>query len=259
MPILGLGTWQMDGEQCRSAVTEAVSMGYHHVDTALMYGNQKEVARGIADSDVDRSNIFITSKIWRDRLDRDGVYEQADTILEELDTDYVDLLLIHWPNRNFSIHETLAALTELQEAEKTRAIGVSNFTREHLEEAMTLYGNIAVNQIEYHPSFSQEDMREFCQTHGVTLTAYSPLGRGDDLRIRHVQEIAEKHGKPPEQVIISWLLKKGIAVIPRTANPEHLRNNLDALEWDIPEEDAASMDSIEQKDRMLNPPFAEFS
>ncbi len=258
MPILGLGTWQMDGEQCRSAVTEAVSLGYRHIDTALMYGNQRKVARGITDSDVDRSDIFITSKIWRDRLDREGVYEQADTILDELNTDYVDLLLIHWPNRNFSIHETLAALTELQEAGKTRTIGVSNFTREHLEEALVLYGNIAVNQVEYHPSLNQESLREFCEEHGITVTAYSPFKQGVDLEAPEIQSIAAAYDVPASQVVLNWLMRKGISVIPRSAKPDHLRDNFAALEWDLTTEDMAAIDAMQQGNRLVYPGFAEF-
>lgn len=258
MPILGLGTWQLQGNQCRTTVRNALATGHRHIDTALMYGNQRHVAEGIADSGVPREEVFVTSKVWRDRLSYDGVREQTDTILDELDTDYVDLLLIHWPNSALPMQETLEALTDIQEKGEARAVGVSNFTRQHLEKTLATHGNIAVNQVEYHPGFQQKELRDFCHSHDVTVTAYSPFGRGQDIQLPVITEIADKHQKSPGQVILNWLMQKGIVAIPRTANPEHLESNFKALEWDLPAEDLAAIDAIEQGDRQLNPPFAEF-
>lgn len=259
MPVIGLGTWQLRGERCRSAVKAALAAGYRHIDTALIYDNQPDIAKGIAGSGVSREDVFITSKIWRDRLDVRGVREQTDTILSELNTDYVDLLLVHWPNNQFPLPETLDAMTRLQEAGRVRALGVSNFTQERLKEVLAVAGNVAVNQVEYHPSFQQEGLREFCARHDITLTAYSPLGQGRDVELPEILRIGDKHQKPPEQVILNWLRQKSITAIPRTADPAHIRSNIAALEWSLDADDIAALNVIEQRDRLLSPPFAEFT
>lgn len=257
MPLLGFGTWQLTGEQCRDAVHEALATGYRHLDTALMYGNHRDVVSGQAASDVTREDVFITSKIWRDDLSADGVERQMDRILEELEVEYVDLTLIHWPNRHFDMAETLQALDRQRQRGKTRAIGVSNFTIAHLKEAFEAGVAISANQVEYHPSLNQDELRQFCRDNDIALTAYSPLAQGDDVELPLIQQLAEAYQVTPGQVVLNWLLSKGIAAIPRSSRPTHIRENFRTENWQLAPEDIASIDAIGGTHPLINPSFAE--
>lgn len=258
IPLLGFGTWQLTGEEGRNAVQEAIATGYRHLDTALAYDNHKEVAAGIEASGVARKDLFVTSKIWRDDLSADGVKRQMDQILDELNTDYVDLTLIHWPNSDFDMSETLSSLENQRLSGKTRAIGVSNFTISHLEEALNTGINISMNQVEYHPSLNQEKLRQFCVDTGIAVTGYSPLAQGDDLKLETLQELAEKYDVSSGQVILNWLLSKNIVAIPRSGKPEHICDNFKATTWELEQEDITAIDNIGGDHRLINPPFAEF-
>lgn len=259
IPILGFGTWRLDGDMAYRAVSKALEVGYRHIDTALAYGNQPHIARAVSDSGLDRNELFITSKVWRDHLDTEGVERQTDTILEELDTDYVDLLLVHWPNQNFDMSETLHALDGARRSGKARNIGVSNFTVHHLQKALETGVPITVNQIEYHPSLNQESLREFCQENGIAIIGYSPLARGRDLEITEIQNIARQYERSEAQVILNWLLKKDIIAIPKTDNPEHIIDNFQTLDWELKPEDMQRIDGLGLWERTVAPPFAEFS
>ena len=258
MPQLGLGTWQLEGEKCVSAVKTALELGYNHIDTAQVYENQREIARAL--QNVDRGKLFITSKLWFTDLKRESVQPACDQILQELEISYLDLLLIHWPQKTVPIAETLEAMNELVKQKKTRAIGVSNFTIAHLREALeTKKARISVNQVEFHPLLYQKDLLEFCNQNKIVLTAYSPLGRSTIFKHRTIKSIAQEHGKTPAQVCLRWETQKNIVVIPKASSKPHLKENMQIFDWFLSKEDVQAIDSINRQKRVCNPPFAEFN
>lgn len=258
MPVLGLGTWLLKGDVCRRAVAKALELGYRHIDTAELYGNQRAIAAAIKESGVRRQALFLVSKVWYTNLTRYAVLESCERTLEELQTDYLDLFLIHWPNRGIPISETLEAMQKLAERGLIRALGVSNFTIRHLQEALTTGLTIAVNQIEFHPSLNQYELKEFCDQQAIALTAYSPIAQGEDLKLPPVLEIAKQRQRSPSQVILNWLIQKGMAAIPRSADPTHLADNLRSLEWKLTPQEIQRLDTLNTDNRLINPRFAEF-
>ena len=258
MPALGFGTWELTGQTCVQAVTKALAVGYRHIDTALMYDNHKEVGQAIKNSGVQREDLFITSKVWRDSLTSQGIINACNQTLKELDCEYLDMYLIHWPNSDVPIEETLGAMQQLKEQGAVKHIGVSNFSIKHLKDALATGIQFSNNQVEFHPSLYQKELQEFCNQNNIILTAYSPLGRGEDLNLKVIQNLAEKYSKSPAQVVLNWILKKGIAAIPKASNPEYIQDNFMALEWDLAPEAIALIDELNQKNRIVNPGFSEF-
>jgi 2,5-diketo-D-gluconate reductase B len=233
VPSLGLGTYRLTGDACERAVERALGMGYRHVDTAQMYGNEAEVGRGIEDSGVDRGEVFLTTKIWPSDFAHDRVISKTRESLKKLRTDYVDLLLMHWPGDGVPLAETLGAMRELQEEGGVLHIGVSNFSPS-LVEAATGHAQIFCNQVQYHPYRGQEDLRKQAQQMDYLLTAYTPLSRGgvqDDPTLR---EIGEAHGKTATQVALRWLVQQDkICAIPKATGEEHLKENLDVFDFEL--------------------------
>ena len=233
IPVLGLGTWQSTGQDCIDVVSQGLKMGYEHIDTAQAYDNEKEVGKGIKQSGVARDKFFLTTKIFPDdmKFEPEKLVAAAKRSLENLDTDYVDLLLLHWPDDRVPLSETIPALCELQKQGLTRNIGVSNFNIANIIEAKR-YADvpIAVNQVEFHPLIKQNTLQTFLNNHHILLEAYSPLARGDVFDNKIIKDIADKHGITPAQVSLAWILsdKQRIA-IPKTSNPEHLQGNLGAV------------------------------
>lgn len=258
IPQIGLGTYQLTGDDCREAVAAALDVGYRHIDTASRYGNQVAIGEAVEESSVDREDVFITSKIWRDSLAGDAVREACEETLAQLDTDYLDLYLIHWPKEGIPVEETLAAMQELKEAGLIKSIGVSNFTIELLKEALETDVQIVNNQVEFHPTLYQKRLKEFCDNQDIVITAYSPLAQGKDIRLDLIEHIADKHDRSPAQVVINWLMQKGLVVIPRSKNPEHIKDNFKALEWKLDEEDMDAINDIGRFERVINPEFAQF-
>ena len=258
IPSLGFGTWQLKGQSCTDAVSAALKIGYTHIDTADVYGNHKEVAEGIKKHGIKRENLFLTTKVWRDQLHHDNILKSAHRFLEELQTDYIDLLLVHWPNTTISIKETLSALKELQDDKVIKAFGLSNFTIPLLEEALATNIEFVNNQVEFHPSLYQKDLKEFCDTHKIVLTGYSPIAQGADLKIPLIQELGKKYGKTPVQIALSWILKKNIVVIPRSSKPERIKENLEALSFQLNDEDCVQIDNLGLHTRIVRPDFAPF-
>jgi len=257
MPLLGLGTWQLTGPKCTAAVQKAIELGYNHIDTAQVYTNQPEVGKGI--SSFERSKIFITSKIWNTDLAADAVPKACDRILQELNTDYVDLLLVHWPNRHTPVAETLGAMQKLVEAGKARSLGVSNFTIYHLKEALeSNAAKISVNQVEFHPLLYQKELFEFCSQNSIAITAYSPLARQSALQHRAIKAVAESNGKTPAQACLRWMVQKGIVVIPKASSEAHIKENMGIFGWQLSPADEKAIDAINRNKRLINPPFAEF-
>lgn len=257
VPMIGFGTWQIDNEEGIESTKAALELGYRHIDTADKYGNHKEVGQALKESGVAREDVFLTTKVWWSRLSREEVLADIDRFLAELDTNYLDLVLIHWPNHEVPISETLLALDECRKAGKIRAIGVSNFTERHLEEVLATGVPITNNQVEMHPSLDQQKLREYCAAKNITLTAYSPL-RSGDMSLPLIQELAAKYEKTPAQIILNWIMSLDVIVLAQSSKPERIAENLAASEFVMSEEDIQRITDLPDRERYVNPPFAEF-
>lgn len=256
IPALGLGTWQLTDDDCVRAVETALELGYRHIDTAQMYGNEAEIGRALAASGVDRDELFLTTKLWNDNLRHADVLATTEESLDRLGTDWIDLLLIHWPHPSVPLEETLGAMEELRDAGKVRHLGVSNFPPSWLETALEL-APVICNQVEYHPFLSQETLLEMCRTNDLLLTAYSPLARGQVTRDRMLQEIGEAHGKSAAQITIRWLLQQDpVAVIPKATSRDHLEANLEVFDFELSEDEMARIAELDRGDRRIDPSFA---
>ncbi|NLM97566.1 MAG: aldo/keto reductase [Halanaerobiaceae bacterium] len=259
MPVLGLGTWQLNGPKCTEIVKEALEMGYRHIDTADAYENQQDIAPALRASGIDRNELFITSKVNRLDLHYDDFLKKTDKILNELEIEYLDLLLIHWPNKDIPIEETLKAMAELKVRGKVKNLGVSNFTESHLEKVLDLYpGLISVNQVEFHPYLYQKALLDYCQKNDIVLTAYSPLARGMVFEDNRIKELAEEYGHTPAQLVLKWLVEKGIVVIPKAGSTAHLKDNLEVLNMDLPASALELLDTFNENRRLIAPSFHEF-
>lgn len=258
IPPLGFGTWKITGDLAYRSVSTALETGYRHIDTADRYGNHAEVGKAIADSGIKREELFLTTKTFYDELAREKVLANGKRFLNELQTDYLDLMLIHWPNKNVPIDETLGALAELKNKGVIKHIGVSNFTIHHLKDALNARIEIYNNQVELHPTFNQIELVDFCNSKNIKVTAYSPLGMGDELQNETVIELSKKYSVSPAQVILNWIMARGIVAIPKSTNSENIRDNFNSLKWQMSEEDVALMNEIPQKPRLLSPEWNEF-
>ncbi|MFO7697911.1 MAG: aldo/keto reductase [Anaerolineae bacterium] len=245
MPLVGLGTWTLKGAAATDAVTMALALGYRHIDTAEVYENQRAIADGIRESGVSREDLFLVSKVPREHLRYEEVLACARQTLRDLRTDYLDLYLIHWPSPTVPIRETLTALEELRLKGAIRAIGVSNFTPDHLREALAAgVAPIENDQVPYHPHANQEPLRKLCEQEQVVVTAYSPLGRGDLIRNVELQDLAEARGRTVAQLVLRWLVDKGVVVIPRSGSVQHLRDNLEIFGWTLDDEARQALDAM---------------
>jgi diketogulonate reductase-like aldo/keto reductase len=258
IPVLGLGTWQLTGDLCTKAVEKALEIGYRHIDTAERYENHNAIGQALLQSGIPRKELFLVSKVWREHLERSAVLDACKRILEELKTNYLDLCLIHWPNGAVPIQETLLSLQDLKEQGLIKGIGVSNFTIHHLQDALKTDIEIALNQIEFHPTFQQTEIKAFCDSHRIAITAYSPLGRGQDIQLQEIQNLAKKYARSPAQVILNWIVSKGMVAIPKSYEPAELEDNYRTLEWSLEKNDIVLIDQLDRKNRLVAPPFHEF-
>lgn len=259
IPALGFGTFQLEPADTRRMVAHALSLGYRHIDTAQMYENEQAVGQGIRDGDVDRDSIFLTTKVWMDQFQDGDLQRSVEDSLRKLDTDYVDLLLLHWPNPDVALEESLNALMEVQRKGRARHIGVSNFTTSWLERALAICGRDALltNQVEYHVFLSQQRVKEATERAGMALTAYCPLARGKVLGNATLKEIGAKHGKSEAQVALRWLLEQEVVAIPKSAKEHRAKENFDVLDFRLDNEDMAAIDDrLLGNDRQINPSFA---
>ena len=255
VPALGLGTWQLEGEVCRSAVEVALDLGYRHIDTAQMYGNEGAIGAVIAGSAIDRDSLFVTTKIDNDAHAAGDVERFTEESLRHLQTDYVDLLLVHWPVQFDRIGETLEAMTQLQERGLTRHLGVSNFNRSQFRTAASL-APIATNQVEYHPFLDQRVLRDAVREADAVLTAYSPLARGAVFDDDTLASIAAAHDKSAAQVALRWLLDQELLVVPKATGRDHLAANFAVFDFDLTAEERSAIDGLARGERLIDPPFA---
>jgi 2,5-diketo-D-gluconate reductase B len=255
MPALGFGTWQLRGRGCYDAVRRALDLGYRHVDTAQLYGNEAEVGEALRDSGIDRDTIFLTTKLAPGNLAAAKARRSTEESLRRLATDHVDLLLIHWPTGEVPLTETLGALAELRRTGKTRHIGVSNFNVKLLDEAVeTLGADLLCNQVEYHPFLSQRPVLAALHRYGMILTAYTPLARGRAERDPTITAIAARYGKSPAEIVLRWLLdQKNVAAIPKAASAAHAAANIDIFDFTLAAEDRAAIDALRGATRLVDP------
>jgi len=233
VPKIGLGTWRMEGESCYEAVRTALDAGYRHIDTAQLYGNEREVGRAIADSDVEREDIFLTTKVDPSNRSYREVLDSAAESAEKLGVESVDLLLIHWPHPLADLEATMAGLSAAVREGHAERIGVSNFGVERLERARELSAEpVFTNQVQFHPFNPQRELLAYCQREDVLLTAYSPLAHGGALRDDVLLEIGEKYDKSPAQVALRWVTQhENVMTIPKSTSENHLRANLDIFDF----------------------------
>ena len=257
IPALGFGTWQLRGDAARDGVADALALGYHHIDTAQIYKNEAEVGAGIAASGVGRADVFLTTKVWGDNLAPARLAGSVDESLAKLGTDYVDLLLVHWPSQDVPLAETLGALGRVREAGKTRLVGVSNFPAGMLREALEIDPALATDQVEYHPLLGQDRLLDVVRPHGMVLTAYSPLAQGEVLENEAVREVADAHGVGPAAVALAWLLGQDrVAAIPKASSEAHRRSNLAAADLSLTDGERARLDALPKDRRIVDPDFA---
>lgn len=247
MPKLGLGTWQNTGPQCARTVETALELGYRHVDTAQAYNNEPMVGNGIAAASVDRSDIFLTTKLWRSNLRHVDVKASVKQSLQKLSVDYLDLLLIHWPHPRVNITETIGAMEDLRAAGLVNHLGVSNFTHSQLENAIRVADcPIVTDQVLYHPFKDQRRLHEFCIENDVVLTAYSPLARGGVLRDDLLGSIGTRYGKTAAQVALRWLIQQeNVVAIPKATGQSHLEENIAVFDFTLTDTEVQQIDALE--------------
>jgi diketogulonate reductase-like aldo/keto reductase len=250
MPVLGLGTAMAGGDACVVAVRAALDLGYRLIDTASMYGNEREVGAAIRESDVPREDIFLTTKVGNPEQGYESTLRACDESLRRLQVNYVDLYLIHWPARRHRL-ETWRAMVELLDRGRARAIGVSNYMVPHLEEVLAAGPTVpAVNQIELSPFLQPADVVEICRKRGIVVEAYSPLTRGRRLNDRRLRAIAAKYGRSPAQILLRWGLQHGLVMIPKSSRPDHIRENANVFDFEIRAEDMAALDALDEQHHM---------
>lgn len=255
VPAPGFGTFRLSGTACRTSVEHALALGYRHIDTAQMYRNESEVGAALQASGLDRSSIFLTTKIWIDNLAPARVQRSTAASLRRLRLDYVDLLLIHWPAPNMRLEQTLDAMLALQAEGHTRHIGVSNFPPSLLRRALA-HTPLFCNQVEYHPFLSQQPLLDLAQQHDLLLTAYRPTANGLSMDDPTLQAIAEARGVTPMQVVLRWLLQHDPVVpIPKAAQADHRAANLDVFGFTLDDEERARIAGLAQGLRFVDPGF----
>ena len=256
IPKLGLGVFRNpDGATTENSVKWALEAGYRHIDTAMIYGNEKSVGKAIKESPVDRKDIFLTTKLWNEDIRQHRVREAFQKSLDLLQTDYVDLYLVHWPVEGRI--EAYKEMEKLYKEKKIRAIGVSNFTIDQLKELMSkTFINPAMNQIEVHPYLANNELVSFCQEKGIAVTAYKPIGGGDgDLLENSVMiEIAKSHKKSPAQISLRWGIQRNIIVIPKSTHKERIIENLDVFDFELTDEEMNKINSLDKNLRFGSDP-----
>lgn len=261
IPALGLGTWQLAGDACVDIVGRALKIGYRHIDTAHMYRNEKEVGQGIRSSSVPRDEIFLTTKVWPTDIGGGDLQRSAETSLAAMGLDHVDLLLIHWPNPDIPLAESIEALNEVRAQGLARNIGVSNFTAAMMREAAELSdAPLACNQVEHHPYLSQNTVRPTAAELGMAVIAYSPIYKAGALfDDPAVLAAAAAHGKTPAQIVLRWHMQLDpCGAIPRTSKPERLAENFDVFDFELGEEEMHGLNALGSAHRRLvaNPGFS---
>ena len=258
LPRLGLGTYRMQGDVCRAAVESALALGYRHIDTAEMYGNEDAIGAAIAAAKVARKELHVTTKVWNENLAPDAIRRSFDASLKKLRLDHVDLYLVHWPAKNMNLPALFETLLRLKQEGRTRAIGVANFNIALLKTVVEeIKAPIACNQIEYHVMLDQTKLRKYLAAKSIPLVAYCPLAQGRVASDETLIAIGRKHGASAAQVALKWLLDQdGVAAIPKTSRKESQKANLDAQNIGLDDEDLKAIAGLLKDKRCVNPGFA---
>jgi len=257
IPAIGLGTWELRDRTCARLVEQALRLGYRHIDTAQAYDNEREVGEGLRSSGVKRDEVFITTKVWTTHFKPNDLERSAKESLARLRLTEVDLLLLHWPNSQVPLADTLGALARVRQQGLARHIGVSNFTVALIEEAVAACPEpLACDQVEYHPYLDQTKVREACARHGMALVAYSPIAKGRIKTDQVLAEIGRAHRKSPAQVCLRWLVQQGVAAIPRTSKLERLSENIEIFDFELSEEDMRQISGMASGGRLTDYGFA---
>ena len=250
IPQLGFGVFQIEPGETAEAVTEALRVGYRHIDTAEMYGNEREVGEGLRASGLDRGDVFVTSKLNNAFHEPDDARRAFDETLSELGFDHVDLFLIHWPLPTLyggDFVSTWKVMEEFHNDGRARSVGVSNFQVDHLERLAAETDTVpAVNQIEVHPYFTNESVRAYGQEHGIVTEAWSPIAQGGVLDDSTITEIAGKVGKTPAQVVLRWHIQRGDIVFPKSVTPSRMQENFDVFDFELDSADMEEISSLDQ-------------
>jgi 2,5-diketo-D-gluconate reductase A len=258
IPQLGFGVFLVDPDGAERVVSDALEVGYRHIDTAAAYGNEQGVGRAIEKSGIPRDELFITTKLWNSDQGTESVLDAMDLSLEKLGLDYVDLYLIHWPRPDLDRYlDSWLTFEQLKADDKTRSIGVSNFHRAHLEKVIAGSSTVpAVDQLELHPAFAQRDLRAYAAEIGMHIEAWGPLGQGkyDLFGERAVQDAAAAHGVTPAQVVIRWHLQNGIIVFPKTNSRDRMEENFDVFGFELSADEIAEIDALDRGQRVGSDP-----
>lgn len=259
IPALGLGTWQLRGEDCVAAVQTALKAGYRHIDTAAMYGNEEAVGEAVRTGGVPRDEMFLTTKVWYEDLAPGDLERSAEASLKRLGLSAVDLLLIHWPNLSIPLPGSIRALCEAKRRGLARHVGVSNFPATLVEEAVALASEpLVANQCEYHPYLDQSRVREACRRHGLAFTSYCPIGKAQVLSERMIRDIAKAHERTPAQIVLRWHVQQpGVAAIPKSGNPQRIAENLDVFDFALSDDEMRGISGLARSGgRMVSPSWS---
>ena len=262
IPSLGLGTWDLKQSECSRVVSEALDLGYRHIDAAAMYENESEVGTGIIDSRVDRAELFLATKIntlgWTPsggqgpQLKNKNIIKSLEKSLEDLKTDYVDLLLIHWPKFETNLGDMLEIMYEIKVSQKATEIGVANFNSNLLNECVNLgFNDLFCNQIEYHPFLSQSKLLDTMKSLDIIPVAYCPICRGDVAKDDVIINLSEKYSKTPAQIALRWVVQQNAVAIPKTANLERLKENSNIYDFNLDEGDMEQIFGLKRNQRLV--------
>ena len=248
IPVVGLGTWKSEpGEATYKAVLDSINAGYRHIDTARAYDNEADVGRAVQDADINRKDLFITTKLWNRHQGYDEAIEACEKSLARLGCDYIDLYLIHWPLKD-KRNESWRALIELQKKGLCRSIGVSNFTIDNLKELEDKFEVIpAANQVEFHPYHYQKDLLEYCNSKNIIIEAYSPLVHAKRMDEERLVAISEEIGKTPAQILIRWAMQRGMVVLPKSVNENRIIENFTVFDFEISDSLMKRLDDLDER------------
>jgi 2,5-diketo-D-gluconate reductase B len=256
VPALGFGTWKLRGNECAEGVRHALELGYRHIDTAQAYNNEEQVGEGMRQAGVPREDIFLTTKLKPDNFNRDQVRPTAEESLSKLGTEYVDLFLMHWPNPDVPVEETIEEMAKLQHEGLVRFIGVSNFPPSWLGRANRV-SRIFCNQVEYHPYLAQDRLWSLAREQDWMLTAYSPVAQGEVMDDPVLKEIGEAHGKNPVQVCLRWLIQQPkVSAIPKAASAEHRESNFDIFDFELSDAEMQRIHDLNRGQRLVDPDWS---
>lgn len=258
VPEIGLGTYMLYGRECYQIVRKALDFGYRHFDTAQMYKNEREIGEALHQSNVEREDLFITTKVWHTNLEHDDLLQTVEESLKGLRTPYVDLLLIHWPNQQVSLNQTFEAMMVLRDQGKAMNIGVSNFPMSLMQKSIEeLRVPLFCNQVEFHPFMGQFDMLEYSYDNDFLVSAYSPLAKGKVPDNEILGKIGQAYEKSASQVALRWLIEQeNVVAVPKASSEEHLKENIDIFDFELSDEHFEEIDGLDQKMRLTNPSFA---